>query len=380
MAVPRVWTYNNPVKILFGPGRLEDVGTVVHGRPLLVTSPGASRRGLSGRVMDMLGDRGAVLYDRVQSNPRIDDVERAIRELSGERIQTVVGIGGGSAIDVAKTLGLCLAAPELSLRAGLAGPTRLDDVESLPVVAIPTTAGTGSEVTPFATLWDGVTRRKHSLSMPRLFPKAAILDPDLTRTLSWHDTLSSGLDAYCQCFESIWNRNATPLTMAIAERGLVRPPAALRCLRADQAAPAARADMLESSLLSGLAISHTRTALCHSMSYPLTAHFGLPHGLACAMTLPAVLAFNLEADDGRLEELGRRNQLTGKQGLVASTLDLLRELDVPGAVRAHLTEFGRVYDLATEMLAPGRADNNLREATVDDVRSILRTTEDWLFR
>jgi alcohol dehydrogenase len=233
-------------------------------------------------------------------------------------------------------------------------------------------------VTSFATVWDTEDARKLSVADPRLFPSMALVDPTLTLELDWEQTVASGLDAYVQCLEAICNRNANTVTSAFAERGLVAIPGALRRLRGAPDALEARVQMAEAALLSGLAISHTRTALAHSMSYPITAHFGVPHGLACALVLPAVLEFNLEADDGRLAAAAHRAGLDDAHALLDSVVELIRELGVAELVTPYLPGMDALEALADEMLTPARSDNNLRIAVEDDVRAILGRTDELI--
>ena len=143
--------------------------------------------------------------------------------------------------------------------------------------------------------------------------------------------MSTGLDAYSQCFEAVVNRNRTPLTSAIADHGLVLIPDALRTLSQNPASLPARSAMSLAALCSGLAISVTRTGLAHSMSYPITAHLGVPHGLACGICLPAVLRFNAEQDDGSIADLAKRLNLSGPAAVVDSVLQLFDDLGVPEA-------------------------------------------------
>jgi alcohol dehydrogenase len=299
-----------------------------------------------------------LVHDRVQTNPTIEQLSEAIADVASERVKTIIGLGGGSAIDSAKVLRLALArGPGFDLRAALvpdAAPDQLD----MRMIAVPTTAGTGSEVTPTATVWDGLSRTKHSVGGSGLFPDEAIVDPQLTRDLPWPETLSTGLDAFSQCHEAIWNLNATPATTVVAERGIALVPPALRALMRDLGDDPARTAMAEAALRSGLAISQTRTGLAHSMSYPITAHRGVPHGLACAIVLPSVLAFTLGEDDAR----------------VRTVRELLEEL----GVREHARAASDLQPLAEAMLTPGRADNSPRPASVHDLRSMLAATEDWL--
>jgi alcohol dehydrogenase len=367
------WEFHNPTRILFGTGSLREIARQAHGRTLLLSSAGATRRGLTERAASEIGIERVIIHDRVEPNPSLERLDAAIAELRNERIDTIVAVGGGSTIDTGKVLRLALATGRRKTLDLITDGE--EEMATMPrrLVAIPTTAGTGSEVTPFATVWDDVARRKLSVGHPVLFPTVAIIDPELAAGLSWEQTLGPGLDAYVQCFEAIWNRNATPITTTFAERGLALVPDALRTLKVSSDSVTARARLAEAAVLSGLAISHTRTALAHSMSYPITAHFGLPHGLACALVMPAVLEFNLEADDGRLAAVSERVGVA-PEGLVGSVLDLYRELDVIGATRAFLPSVSLLDPHAAEMLTSERADNNLRPVDVGLVRRILRRT------
>lgn len=371
------WNYHNPVNVVFGTGRLDELAEYARGRSLVVASAGMSGRGVTRRIAELLTREGSLIYDRVEPNPTLAQVDEAILALRDEPIDTIVAVGGGSSLDVGKVLSLALPAPDFVLSDLVTGDHPWSDTAPLPLIAVPTTAGTGSEVTPTATLWDGQARRKLSATTPRLFPSVAIIDPELALSLPWEATLGPGLDAYSQCFEAICNRNATPVTTALAQRGLRLVPDALRRLRSDPTAIEARAQMAEAALLSGLAISRTRTALAHSMSYPITAHLGLAHGLACALALPAVLAFNLETDDGRLADVAAQTGVGSPDALVPRMLDLYAELGVADAIRPRVPDIGVLQAFVPEMLTAGRADNNIRPADYSDVATILAATEAW---
>ena len=372
------WKQHNPTRVVFGPGVVREVDRVAGDHVLLVCSPGAVERGLAGRVAALIGERRVRVHARVAANPAIDRLDESIDELAHASIDAVVALGGGSALDTGKVLSLSLANGGVHVRELLELASRSDEVPRVPLVAVPTTAGSGSEVTPFATVWSAIEPRKLSLGCTSAFPSVALVDPELAIGLNWEQTLSTGLDAFVQCFESIWNRNATPVASAVAERGLSLAPDALRRLKREPHALAARSDLAEAALLSGLAISQTRTALAHSLSYPITAQLGVPHGLACALVLPAVLEFNLEADDGRLAKLADRLGLAEPEALLGRVLELYRELGVGQVVRRYVDDLGRLEELAPEMLAPGRAELNLRQPDLEAVRGILSRTDELL--
>ena len=375
MTAPDPWDQLSPVRIVFGSGSVGRVPQLVSGRPLLVTTRGSVERGLASKVLDALNE--PVLYDAAQSNPTLDAVDGTVSDLRGRGIEAVIGLGGGSVIDLAKVLSLALAVDDFEVRRMLDPGHPWISTRPIPMVAVPTTAGTGSEVTPFATLWDSDKRRKLSVETPYLHPTAAVIDPDLATTLPWEVTLSTGLDAFCQCVEAILNRRATPETDDLAIRGIGLVPPALRSI-ATGSTPASRRDMAEAALLSGLAISRTRTGLAHSMSYPITAHLGLAHGLACAMNLPAVVAFNAEREPAAVRPIAAALAGTEADDATAAILRLYADLGVADLIREHVPSIKRVRPLTAEMVTPGRADNNLRPVEPGDIDRILDHTEAWL--
>lgn len=367
------WQFHNPVRIVFGEDRLDGLAQLrAAGTVLLTTTPGFTRRGVTDRVRELIGRERVVVYDEVEPNPSLDVLDRAADSLEDSGVEAVIALGGGSAMDTAKALSIRLVpGSDITLSAHLRGGESLAGSSPLPITAVPTTAGTGSEVTPFATVWDREHNKKYSLTGERLFPHTAVLDPLLTVGLPEEETVSSGLDALSQGLESIWNRNANPVTIAYATRAVALALHTLPRLVAEPRDIALRRLMMEASLLAGLAISSTRTALAHSMSYPLTAHHGLSHGLACSFTISALCAYNAREDDGRLARLAHDLGLESVGALTEVLQDVLRELDVSERVRRHLPSLEAALELTPEMYTPGRADNNLAAVDTDAIASIL---------
>jgi alcohol dehydrogenase len=344
------WAFYNPVRIHAGPGALNLLPQLLSGEGalLLVASPGFRERGGVARIEQLVAGRELHVLEDVTPNPDRAHVEKQRMQLASLGIGEVVAIGGGSVLDTGKIL-----ASALGVR----------------VLCVPTTAGTGSEVTPFATVWDHAAKKK--LSTDVRHPDVALLDPELTLTLPEEVTLSTGLDALTQAFESTWSRRANPVSTAFAVRAIRMGLQSLPLVLRQPENIAARSAMLETSLLAGLAISHTRTALGHSMSYPITARFGLPHGYACGFTLPEVFAFNRSAEPGRFEALAKELGFATADDLESRMRQLLDELAIGRRIQRYVGDGSGLAALAPEMLTPGRADNNLREATAADVAAIV---------
>lgn len=368
------WSFYTPTHVEFCPEGLERASSgISYQRIALITTPGFTKRGVVALLEKALGDRLATVCDTVQPNPDTDSIDITAEHLRYVAPDCLIGLGGGSSLDTAKALARILTQPEeMTLSGHLREGLPFENKRALPVITVPTTAGTGAEVTPFATVWDFQERKKHSLTGNDLFPIKAILDPTLTLCLPESLTISSGLDAISHAFESVWNKNANPVSIGLATQSLAISLKILPELKKRPHDLTNRSAMMSASLLAGMAISQTRTALAHSISYPLTLGFDLPHGIACSFTLPELLKYNAVVDDGRLRQLalnlGHKDTLE-----LAKVLDsLLLNLDVSSFFSAHGLGGEQALALTHEMLTPGRADNNLRHANMDDVHAIVR--------
>lgn len=297
------YRYHNPVAIHLGAGSVEQLPAILAGRrAVLVTFPEARGLGLTSRLQAILGGSLAAVVDRVEPNPDVANLAPLYERFWGENgdCEAIVAVGGGSAIDTAKALMVGTASGRFDELVGLlaqGGTFRPHAIK--PLIAVPTTAGTGSEVTPWATIWDRAAGRKHSLHLPQTWPEAAVVDPDLMLTLPASVTVQSGLDALSHALESIWNVNANPVSDTFAVAAAREVMATLPALLADLANRELRARMATAALKAGMAFSNTKTALAHSISYEMTLRFGLPHGIACSFTLPMVLERARGKDAGR---------------------------------------------------------------------------------
>jgi len=295
--------YHNPVAIRYGAGSIEDLPAVLAGRrTVLVTFPEAQGLGLVARLRAILGGALAGIEDRIEPNPDVSYLaamyERFWRDHAD--CETVLAVGGGSAIDTAKALMVGTASGRFDdLIALLSQGTAFTPHRVKSLIAVPTTAGTGSEVTPWATIWDRAAGRKHSLHLRETWPETALVDPDLMLTLPASVTVQSGLDALSHALESIWNVNANPISDTYAVAAAREVMATLPALLKNPADRGLRARMALAALKAGMAFSNTKTALAHSISYEMTLRFGLPHGIACSFTLPMVLGRALGVDPER---------------------------------------------------------------------------------
>lgn len=370
------FSFGNPTRIIFGAGKIAELGSIVVGQRIcLVTSAGFTRRGLTQRLRNALGDRLVHVVDTIDPNPDLDRLDAIIRDVRAAGPDVILGLGGGSAMDSGKVIAKAVSAPEgwtLALHFRDGQPVHKN--APLPCYVVPTTSGTGAEVTPFATVWDETTNTKYSLANADMFPVAAILDPELTVDMPREVTLATGLDAISQALESVWNRSCNAITFGWAISSLRLSLNALITAGNRPDDLQARSDMAQASLLAGLCISHTRTALAHSMSYPITAHYGLPHGFACSFTLPALFDFNIEVDDGRLDALARALGYEDAQALKLVVAQILTDADIGAYFTKYVETPTDILKHVSEMITPNRSGNNMRNVDFPDIELIVRNT------
>ena len=286
-----MWGFHNPVRICFGVGAFDSVAKLIEGRPYcLATYDQPYFVRLGTELADKAGKPEAVI-NNITPNPDFltlaDSCQMFAQAVTGDTV--IIALGGGSVIDTAKVLASSdqgFAPVRRFLETG-EGEERL---AAYPIIAVPTTAGTGSEVTHWATVWDREAQKKYSLARYALYPRHAVIDPALTLAMPKDLTINTALDALSHALESLWNRNSNPVSANHAVFAATEMIAALPLLVDDLKNVALRARVASACLFAGLAFSNTKTALAHSVSYPITLKYSIPHGLACSFSLPMVLA------------------------------------------------------------------------------------------
>ncbi|MDR6928554.1 MULTISPECIES: iron-containing alcohol dehydrogenase PsrA [Pseudomonas] len=341
--------FHNPVDTRFGWGSLQELADITENQTVaLVTFPEARGLGLVDRIQDLLGERLVYVIEDVQPNPDVAQLRETYERFwqqAGD-CQAVIAVGGGSAIDTAKALIVGTESGQFDeLLALLATGKPFVPARSKQLIAAPTTAGTGSEVTPWATIWDSASHKKYSLHLECTWPKVAIVDPELMLTVPGGVTVSTGLDALSHALESVWNINANPVSDTFAISAIADILECLPLLRRDLSNKELRSRMALAALKAGLAFSNTKTALAHSISYEMTLHYGLPHGIACSFTLPLVLGLAWGHDATRDRTLQRifGNDLDKAQAQLREFLHSL-------GVKTEFSDYGVTAEQAEQMI------------------------------
>jgi alcohol dehydrogenase class IV len=304
-----------PARICFGWGRFNEAGALAAGLGRRAFIVGGSRTleraGVLARLGKLLGERGVepVFLGTAAREPRVEDVDRLAAALPALREgDLVAGIGGGSAIDLAKAVA-AMARNRRSTTVrdyleGVGAGLSLDE-DPLPVLAIPTTAGTGSEATKNAVISSDDPPYKKSLRSDRMVPRAVLIDPELAVTSPPSVTAASGMDALTQLIESYLSGRAQPIPRALAREGIPLAAASLERAVKEPQSREAREGMAQAALLSGLALANSGLGMAHGVAAALGITCGVAHGLACAVMLPAALEANRRARRAEVAEIGR---------------------------------------------------------------------------
>jgi len=303
------FTWHAPTRVVFGAGTLARLPALVEevagpeARVFLVTGrKHLAASGLRDRIVQALGPSRVTVFDRVPPFPPPDAADDAAAACRVARATVVVAIGGGSALDVAKLAAL------LATHAGTArefGERRKAfERPGLPLIAVPTTSGSSSEVTPFAALWDMAAGRSLHVATPWLFPAVALVDPELALGMDRSLAAATGADAFTSAFESYWSREATSLT-DVLNLEVVRLFATHLERSCRDGDADARAACALAATTSGMAYSQSRPNACHAVSSPLTLFWGVAHGQAVCITLPALLRWVAPAIAPKLPALWR---------------------------------------------------------------------------
>jgi len=366
-----VMTFTTPAKITTGIGalgELPDIARSLGTTALVVTGRSAMRKaGVTDRVADLLASCGVEtsVFDDVEPEPSVECVDRGREACRTAACDVVLGVGGGSALDVAKAVG-ALAGEEATtaeFQAGLTMPEM-----GLPIVAIPTTSGTGSEATKNSVLSNHQQQIKKSIRGDRLLPRAVILDPELTVSVPPYVTACTGMDALTQAIESFTSMNGTPITDSMAihsfrllARSLVR---SVEC--GDDVE--ARADTAYGSLLAGLALATARLGVVHGLAHPLGVRYGIPHGLVCGVLLPGAIKLNREA---AAEKYALLSEIVGCE-LLEYVEKLLVDVGLPTSLAEHRIPEGDFAGIIAESMPSGSLKANAKKVTEADLEVILK--------
>ena len=366
----QIYLFNNPVNIVFGRGSFSLIETLLKettsSHVLVVSTPGLPA--LARLDAMRLGDKKTILTD-ISPNPQVEEIQRGIELARSASVDSVVGFGGGSAMDAAKVIAY-LAPTDISIEEVLLKSRRVT-TPSLFNILIPTTAGTGAEVTRWASLWDTDAKKKFSVEDQEMYARHALIDPELCTTLPPMLTAATGVDALSHACEASWSIHANPISDIHAREavrlifdhlpGAVQNPSNMEHREA----------MSFAATIAGLAFSNTKTAAAHSISYPMTLNFGTLHGQATGIMLAPLLRYNSEQIPEKMNALARAMGADHVEVAAEKIDGLLKECGMATRLSELGIDSNGIDAIIAEGFTPGRMDNNARQITEDNLRDLL---------
>ncbi|MHC4130968.1 MAG: iron-containing alcohol dehydrogenase [Planctomycetota bacterium] len=371
-------------RIIFGAGKVKEVSTIAAGmgkRALVITGKGKERAGV---VFEQLKDAGIVCFSfQVGREPTAEIVKTAVKGAKKVKADMVVSIGGGSVIDTGKAVAAMLTNKgHLEDYLEVVGKGGKIANRAAPYIAIPTTAGTGAEVTRNAVISVPEEKVKVSMRSPLMLPWVALVDPELTYSMPHEVTASTGMDALTQLLEAYVSKKANPMTDGICREGLMRAGRSLRKAYNNGSDKQAREDMAIAGLFGGLTLTNAKLGAVHGFAGPLGGETEAPHGVICARLLPLVFEANVKALESRGGESGILERfdevakmLTGDPGAKAKEgtewlQELCEELEVPG-----LSKYGLKEEDIERVTEQGKSSSSMKgnsiELTDEELAGIL---------
>ncbi|MFA5181281.1 MAG: iron-containing alcohol dehydrogenase [Syntrophales bacterium] len=378
----KIFSFTGARKIIFGNGSFqqlpEQIRELQAKRPLIVLDKQLAATGMKDQVVELLKKSGmeSQIFDKVDPEPKISLADEGAKLALKAKCDLVVGIGGGSAMDVAKAIAVLAAnkgkaVDYLGLNK-VPGP-------GLPKIMIPTTAGTGSEVTFTSVFVRPDLKKKEGMNSPFLYPELALLDPLLTVSLPPGPTASTGIDALCHAIESYTSINASPLSELLSLEAIALIAENLRTAVHDGSNIAAREKMLLGSLYAGLGLANAGVTAVHSLSYPLGGKYGIPHGLANTVLLPHVMSYNISGAQEKFvdiaETMGEMVEGLPLREAAYLAVEAVNALIEDCGIQTNLEDLGIKEDDFEEfakiaMTIARPLANNPRQVTVEDAVAI----------
>jgi alcohol dehydrogenase len=325
----RDFKFYMPTQVRFGEGAATKIVDYIEGKNvLIVCDPFLYKSGVAKKIGDSLEGKLIVYFSEVEPNPSCESVDHAAEVARKIQADCIIGIGGGSSLDISKMVA-CLVTNEGSIYDYYAGGKKVLSKRKTGLICIPTTAGTGSEVTNVAVF----TNKRAGIKMPfvtnEFWADYAIIDPEMTYTLPPAITASTGMDAFCHAIEAYWNKESQPITDMIAMGAISSILKYIKTAFDEPNNIEARSEMAKASLMAGVAFSQTRTTGIHAISFPLTTEFGASHGTACSITLTAFIRISGEQKLGKMNKLVEFLGYESIESFADSVESLMASMNMP---------------------------------------------------
>ncbi|OPH50391.1 hypothetical protein BC351_06930 [Paenibacillus ferrarius] len=372
--------FYNPVAVSLGAESAEAFAELFNKRYadvkrvlLLTRGAGVEQSDCLQPVLNAISKKETLLIEVTLNNPNVADIFKLKQQIEPFQYELIVAIGGGSVMDAAKVLSALqhkTFQTAAEVREAITSERYREEPDFTPWIGIPTTSGTGSEVTCWATVWDEENGSKYSVSDERLYARAALILPELTVTMPLRLSVATALDAMCHATEAYWSVHTNTITRAYSLQAIERIRQTLPLLLERPDNVAWREQLSLASLLAGLAFSNTRTTACHSISYPLTMLYGIDHGIAASITLTTVLRHNLDAliEPDKLFRAFGAADVNEVDNLIQSIYNIY-------GLSSSLSSYGvtveGIREVVSHSYTKGRMDNNPVEISPEELERML---------
>ena len=365
-----------------GSGAIKEIATEAKARgfkmAFVCSDPDLVKFGVTGKVLSVLDENGLkyTLYSDIKANPTIENVQHGVKAFKEAGADYIVAIGGGSSMDTAKAIGIIIANPEFEDVRSLEGtaPTKNP---SVPIIAVPTTAGTAAEVTINYVITDTERKRKFVCVDPHDMPIVAVVDPDMMATMPKGLCAATGMDALTHAIEGYTTKGAWEMSDMFHLKAIEIIARSLR--KSVSGDPAGREEMALGQYIAGMGFSNVGLGIAHSMAHTLGAVYDTPHGVACAMMLPIVMEFNQEATGEKYREIARAMGVKNVDSMSTeeyrkAAIDAVRQLGKDVGIPEKLEQIKEsdLEFLANSAKNDACAPGNPKDATIDDFKALFR--------
>lgn len=367
------WNFSLPVKIYFGTDKINELPEIIkefgYKRGVLVCSNTLRKNGVVDKIIENCNGVIVDVFSDIRPNPTTDNVNACVKILRENNADFAVALGGGSPMDCCKAA-CAIAKGDDVIESYHTGGKPINADEVIPMLAVATTSGTGSEITNISVLTDLKKNVKSTMNDALMYPKAAIVDPRLTLSVPPKVTASTGLDVLAHALESFWSVLHQPICEACSVHATRLVFKWLYKAYCEPENLEAREKMAEASIIAGVAFSNPRTAGSHACSFPLTNLYGVPHGEACAMTLDYFTRYNAEAENGRLHDFARDCGFSDAYEMADAITDLKKKM----GMACTLTEIGvkteEEIETLTKMSMTPLMERNIVPLSYDDIKNM----------
>lgn len=370
------WDFSMPVKIYFGNDKVKTLPQIIDffgfERGVLVCSNTLKSNGTADEIMKSCGDRLVAVFHDIRPNPTTDNVNDCVKVLRQSKAQFAVALGGGSPMDCCKAA-CAIALGDDVIESYHTGGKAVDKNEVIPMIAVATTSGTGSEITNISVLTDLNKNVKSTMNDPLMYPVAAVVDPVLTLSVPPKVTASTGLDVLAHALESFWSVLHQPICESCSVHAARLVFEYLYKAFTEPDNLEAREKMAEASIVAGVAFSNPRTAGSHACSFPLTNLYGVPHGEACAMTLDYFTRFNAEAEGGRLHRFARDCGFEDAYKMADAITGLKKKMGMAMTLSKIGVTADEEIEALTRMSMTPLLERNIIPLSYDDVKNMYQS-------